>query len=144
MNGKVALDKLDPNKTALVVVHMVKGVVDEVDTPFNRLFQRRAKENGVITAQLRLLDGFRKAKVVYTAVPPIDRTLMGDLKHTRTLNSTMKKITAGIFEHKGFRPAVFRKSNVNASWNCVNLLLSWRQRFDAKQMPMRFADSQPF
>jgi nicotinamidase-related amidase len=70
MNGKVALDKLDPNKTALVVVHMVKGVVGEVDTPFNRLFQRRAKENGVITAQLRLLDGFRKAKakVVYTAV----------------------------------------------------------------------------
>ncbi|MGH7971585.1 MAG: hypothetical protein ACREIC_22940, partial [Limisphaerales bacterium] len=70
MNGKVAFDKLDPNKTALVVVHMVKGVVGEVDTPFNRLFQRRAKENGVITAQLRLLDGFRKAKakVVYTAV----------------------------------------------------------------------------
>jgi nicotinamidase-related amidase len=70
MHGKIALDRLDPNKTALVVVHMVKGVAGDVDTPFNRLFRRRAKEKGVITAQLRLLDEFRsaKAKVVYTAV----------------------------------------------------------------------------
>ena len=70
MNGKIALDKLDSNKTALVVVHMVKGVAGEVDTPFNRLFRHRAKEKGIIKAQLRLLDGFRKAeaKVVYTAV----------------------------------------------------------------------------
>ena len=70
MNGQLALDKLDSNKTALVVVHMVKGVAGEVDTPFNRLFRHRAKEKGIIKAQLRLLDGFRKAeaKVVYTAV----------------------------------------------------------------------------
>ena len=70
MNGIIGLDKLDPNKTALVVVHMVKGVAGEVDTPFNRLFRHRAKEKGVITTQLRLLDEFRraKAKVVYTAV----------------------------------------------------------------------------
>ena len=70
MSGEIALDRLDPNKTALVVVHMVKGVAGEVDTPFNRLFRRRAKEKGVITAQLRLMDEFRraKAKVVYTAV----------------------------------------------------------------------------
>jgi nicotinamidase-related amidase len=70
MDGKVALDRLDPYKTALVVVHMVKGVAGDVDTPFNRLFRHRANEKGVITAQLRLLDGFRKAKakVVYTAV----------------------------------------------------------------------------
>src|SRR5260370_33451460 len=70
MNGRIALDRLDPHKTALVVVHMVKGVAGEVDTPFNRLFRHRAKEKGIIKAQLRLLDGFRRAeaKVVYTAV----------------------------------------------------------------------------
>ncbi|MGA9966200.1 MAG: isochorismatase family cysteine hydrolase [Terriglobales bacterium] len=70
MNEKIALGRLDPSKTALIVVHMVKGVAGEVDTPFNRLFRQRAKEKGVITAQLRLLEEFRraKAKVVYTAV----------------------------------------------------------------------------
>ena len=70
MNGTIGLDRLDPNKTALVVVHMVKGVAGDVDTPFNRLFRHRAKEKGVITAQQRLLDEFRraKAKVIYTAV----------------------------------------------------------------------------
>lgn len=70
MNKNVALDRLDPNKTALVLVHMVKGVAGNVDTPFNRLFRRRAEETGIIKAQLRLLDGFRraKAKVVFTAV----------------------------------------------------------------------------
>lgn len=70
MNGKIALGKIDSNKTALLVVHMVKGVAGEVDTPFNRLFRQRAKERGIVKAQLRLLDGFRRAeaKVVYTAV----------------------------------------------------------------------------
>ena len=70
MNGQITLDKLDSNKTALIVVHMVKGVAGEVDTPFNRLFRQRAKEQGIIKAQLRLLDGFRRAeaKVVFTAV----------------------------------------------------------------------------
>jgi nicotinamidase-related amidase len=70
MNGAIALDRLDPSKTALVVVHMVKGVAGDVDTPFNRLFRERAKKTGVIGVQSRLLDGFRraKAKVVYTAV----------------------------------------------------------------------------
>lgn len=64
------MDRLDSARTALVVVHMVKGVAGDVDTPFNRLFRRRAEETGIIKAQLRLLDGFRmaKAKVVYTAV----------------------------------------------------------------------------
>jgi biuret amidohydrolase len=64
------MDRLDPNKTALVVVHMVKGVAGEVDTPFNRIFRRRAEETGVTNTQLRLLDEFRgaKAKVIYTAV----------------------------------------------------------------------------
>jgi nicotinamidase-related amidase len=64
------MDRLEPNKTALVVVHMVKGVAGNVDTPFNRLFRRRAEETGVINTQLRLLDEFRraKAKVIYTAV----------------------------------------------------------------------------
>ena len=49
---------------------MVKGVAGEVDTPFNRLFRHRAKEKGIIKAQQRLLDGFRRAeaKVVFTAV----------------------------------------------------------------------------
>lgn len=41
-----------------------------VDTPFNRLFRRRAEETGIVEAQLRLLDGFRSAnaEVVYTGV----------------------------------------------------------------------------
>jgi biuret amidohydrolase len=49
---------------------MVKGVAGEVDTPFSRLFRHRAEETGIIKAQLRLLDAFRraKAKVLYTAV----------------------------------------------------------------------------
>jgi nicotinamidase-related amidase len=70
MNRNIALESLDPNKAALVVVHMVKGVAGNVDTPFNRLFRRRAGETGIMKTQLRLLDGFRgaKAKVVYTAV----------------------------------------------------------------------------
>jgi nicotinamidase-related amidase len=70
MNGKIALDRIDPSRTALVVVHMAKGVAGGVDTPFNRLFEHRAKETGVIGVQARLLDGFRraKAKVVYTLV----------------------------------------------------------------------------
>ena len=64
------MDVLDPARSALVVVHMVKGVAGTVDTPFNRLFRRRAEETGIIKAQQRLLDGFRraKAKVVFTAV----------------------------------------------------------------------------
>ena len=70
MRKDITMDKLDPNKTALVVVHMAKGVAGPVDTPFNRLFRERAKKAGVIGVQARLLDGFRtaKAKVVYTAV----------------------------------------------------------------------------
>ena len=70
MSGKTALNSLDPARTALVVVHMVKGVAGEVDTPFSRLFRRRAEETGIIKAQVRLLDAFRraKAKVLYTAV----------------------------------------------------------------------------
>lgn len=64
------MDRLDPNATALVVVHMVQGVAGKVDTPFNRIFRRRAEETGVINTQLRLLDEFRraKAKIIYTAV----------------------------------------------------------------------------
>jgi nicotinamidase-related amidase len=70
MSGKTTLNSLEPAQTALLVVHMVKGVAGEVDTPFSRLFRRRAKETGIIKAQLRLLDAFRraKAKVLYTAV----------------------------------------------------------------------------
>jgi nicotinamidase-related amidase len=70
MSAKNALNGLDPARTALVVVHMVKGVAGEVDTPFNRLFRQRAEQTGTIKAQLRLLDAFRsaKARVLYTAV----------------------------------------------------------------------------
>ena len=70
MDGNIARDRLDPSRTALLVVHMVKGVAGDFDTPFNRLFRHRAREKGAIKAQLRLLDAFRKAKakVVYTAV----------------------------------------------------------------------------
>jgi nicotinamidase-related amidase len=70
MKKNAPMDTLDPARTALVVVHMVKGVAGEVDTPFNHLFRERAKKTGVIGVQSRLLDEFRrvKAKVVYTAV----------------------------------------------------------------------------
>jgi nicotinamidase-related amidase len=65
-----SIDSLDPARTALLVVHMAKGVAGPVDTPFNRLFRQRAEKTGVIEVQARLLDGFRsaKAKVVYTLV----------------------------------------------------------------------------
>jgi hypothetical protein len=33
MDKDIPMDKLDPARTALVVVHMVKGVAAEVDTP---------------------------------------------------------------------------------------------------------------
>ena len=64
------MDSLDPARTALLVVHMVKGVAGQVDTPFNRLFRQRAEKTGLIGVQARLLEGFRaaKAKVVYTLV----------------------------------------------------------------------------
>ena len=64
------MDRLDPARSALVLVHMAKGVVGDVDTPFNRMFRQRAEETGIIKVQARLLDGFRtaKAKVVYTLV----------------------------------------------------------------------------
>jgi nicotinamidase-related amidase len=70
MDKDIPMDKLDPARTALVVVHMVKGVAGEVDTPFNRMFRHRAEEKGLMGVQKRMLDGFRtgKAKVVYTAV----------------------------------------------------------------------------
>jgi nicotinamidase-related amidase len=85
------MDSLDPARTALLVVHMAKGVAGQVDTPFNRLFRQRAEKTGVIGVQARLLDGFRraKAKVVYTLVTyqpglpgvrpnsPLFRTLVG-------------------------------------------------------------------
>jgi nicotinamidase-related amidase len=64
------MDRLDPARSALVAVHMAKGVVGEVDTPFNRMFRQRAEETGIVGVQARLLEGFRtaKAKVVYTLV----------------------------------------------------------------------------
>jgi biuret amidohydrolase len=70
MSAKIAFNGLDPARTALLVVHMVKGVAGEVDTHFNRLFRQRAEQTGIIKAQLRLLDAFRRAKarVLYTAV----------------------------------------------------------------------------
>jgi hypothetical protein len=33
------MERLDPGRTALLVVHMAKGVAGQVDTPFNRLFR---------------------------------------------------------------------------------------------------------
>jgi biuret amidohydrolase len=64
------MDRLDPGRTALVLVHMVKGVAGDVDTPFNRLFRQRAEKSGLIGVQMRLLDRFRAAgaRVVYTLV----------------------------------------------------------------------------
>ena len=64
------MDRLDPARTALVIVHMTKGVAGDVDTPFNRLFRQRAEKSGLIGIQQRLLDRFRAAgaTVVYTLV----------------------------------------------------------------------------
>jgi nicotinamidase-related amidase len=64
------MNRLEPARTALMVVHMGKGVVGNVDTPFSRIFRHRAEATGIIRVQARLLDGFRtaKAKVVYTLV----------------------------------------------------------------------------
>jgi nicotinamidase-related amidase len=64
------MDTLDPARTALMLVHMAKGVAGKVDTPFQRIFGHRAEETGIIGVQAWLLDGFRtaKAKVVYTLV----------------------------------------------------------------------------
>ena len=64
------MDRIDPARTALLIVHMAKGVAGQVDTPFNRLFRQRAENTGIIRVQARLLDGFRTAKatVVYTLV----------------------------------------------------------------------------
>ena len=64
------MDFLDPARTALLVVHMAKGVAGQVDTPFNRLFRQRAEKTGIIRVQARLLEAFRrtKAKVIYTLV----------------------------------------------------------------------------
>ncbi|MGH3166797.1 MAG: cysteine hydrolase family protein, partial [Trebonia sp.] len=66
----IPMDRLDPARTALVVVHMAKAVAGDVDTPFSRLFRQRAETAGIIGVQQRLLDGFRAAgaKVVYTLV----------------------------------------------------------------------------
>jgi biuret amidohydrolase len=68
MKKDISMDKLDPARTALVVVHMVKGVAGEVDTPFNRIFRRRAEEKGLMGVQKRLLDGFRTGKAKGTKV----------------------------------------------------------------------------
>ena len=64
------MENLDPTRTAILVVHMAKGVAGQVDTPFNRLFRQRAENMGIIAVQARLLEKFRqaKAKVVYTLV----------------------------------------------------------------------------
>jgi biuret amidohydrolase len=64
------MDRLDPARTALGLVHMAEGVAGKVDTPFNRIFRQRAEKAGIIGVQARLLDGFRtaRAKVVYTLV----------------------------------------------------------------------------
>jgi hypothetical protein len=48
------MDVLDPARSALVVVHMVKGVAGKVDTPFNHLFRRRAEETGILKAHRSL------------------------------------------------------------------------------------------
>ena len=70
MKKDIPMETLDPARTALMVVHMVKGVAGEVDTPFNRIFRPRATKTGIIGVQARLLEGIRTryAKVVYTAV----------------------------------------------------------------------------
>jgi nicotinamidase-related amidase len=70
MKKDAPMDTLDPARTALVVVHMVKGVAGKVDTPFNRIFRPRAEKTGIIGVQARLLEGFRagNAKIIYTAV----------------------------------------------------------------------------
>lgn len=64
------MDRVNPARTALLLVHMAKGVAGEVQTPFNKLFRSRAEKAGIIKIQSRLLAAFRKAKatVIYTLV----------------------------------------------------------------------------
>jgi hypothetical protein len=52
----MSMDRLDPARTALGLVHMGKGVAGEVDTPFSRIFRPRAEQTGIIGVQERLLD----------------------------------------------------------------------------------------
>jgi biuret amidohydrolase len=52
------MDRLDAAGTALLVVHMAKGVAGPVDTPFSRLFRQRVEKAGVIGVQARLLGRF--------------------------------------------------------------------------------------
>jgi len=89
------MDRLDPARTALVLVHMVKGVVGDVDTPFNRLFRQRAEKAGLIGIQQRLLDRFRAAgaMVVYTLVayqPGLPRVTpaVGQLRRAGSTSTT--------------------------------------------------------
>ena len=44
MSGKTALNGLEPARTALLVVHMVKELAGEVATAFSRLFRHRFEE----------------------------------------------------------------------------------------------------
>ena len=64
------MDRLDPARTALVMVHMAKGVVGTSTPPSTGCSGTGPEEPGIIGVQARLLDGFRtaKAKVVYTLV----------------------------------------------------------------------------
>ena len=61
------MDTLDRARTALVVVHTVKGVAGQVDTAFPRIFRPRAEKTGIIAVQARLLDGFRTGKATGNA-----------------------------------------------------------------------------
>ena len=65
------MDRLDPARTALLVVHMAKGVAGQVDTPFNRLFRRAGRKDRAHPGPGTVCwtgSAGRKAKVVYTLV----------------------------------------------------------------------------
>ena len=49
------MDRLDPARTALVVVHMAKGVAGDVDTPFNRLFRQSQRVTMASSKASRML-----------------------------------------------------------------------------------------
>ena len=61
------MDSLTPARTALMLVHMAKGVAGEVDTPYQRIFRPRIAKTGSIGVQERLLGAFRRASAI--AIP---------------------------------------------------------------------------
>lgn len=88
MNGNIASGRLDPNKTALVV-HMVKGVADEVDIPFIRPFRRWAEKTEI---KLNLITGLVPLALAFGAGPAFAQ--YSDTTQSRQANSVNARPSA--------------------------------------------------